>query len=530
MAATATLTSARTALPGGSQVTGYPPPGDTGKGGGKGHGFQKGDGREGWTGDQIFEGGEHGLSLEEVTVLPGAELPGDAAETTDIVTRLTRNMHMRVPLIAKANPKTCESAMAIAVALQGGIGILHRRQSVEDQCQMIRRVKMHEVGFILDPVVLGPRATAQEVIDAKASRGCGCIPITKNGRLGGVLIGIVTTRDIEDISDMTTQVNTFSSKELVTATQPISLREARKKMQDCKVGKLPIVNEDGELVALLTRGDLKRCMQHPEASRDSNGQLLAAAEFGVSDEGDYDRAQALLAAGADVLVMDISECGVTDYAVDVLKRLKTLHLGTDVIVGPVTSSKQALDLCVAGCDGLIVGGGNATRFEATSIYEISKFARNSYGMPCIADIGVSNGTQLAKALALGASAVSVSSLLDGTEEVPGDHYYHDGVRVKLRKAREAQASLFGDPLLRGRPEVETAVPASVVSRGSIHILVPHLLRGVRGFLQAIGVARLQDVAKALAQGVVRFERQLSCVVDPAPRLLRASVSPLNCPW
>lgn len=522
--AVAALTGTK-ALPPGGQATGYP--GEFGKGSGKG---SKGDGREGWTADQIFAAGEHGLSLDEVTILPGQEIVGEPAETTDIVTRLTRNMHMRVPLVAKANEKTCESEMAIAVALKGGIGVLHRRQSVQEQVAMIRRVKMHEVGFIMDPETLAPRGTAQDVLNIKARRGCGCVPVTKNGKIGGVLIGIVTTRDIEEITDRTQMVHTFMTKELVTATQPISISAARQKMHDMKVGKLPIVNEDGELVALITRGDLKRAAQHPEASRDRNSQLLVAAEFGVGDESDYDRAQALLAAGADVLVMDISESGVTDYAVDVLKRLKTVHLGTDVIVGPVSSCKQALDLCVAGCDGLIIGGRNAARFEATTVYEIAKCVRNSYGMPCIADVGVANGTQLAKALCLGASAVAIDSLFDGTEEVPGDHYYHDGVRIKLRKAREAQAPLYGDPILRGRPEVETGVPSSVVSRGSVHVLMPYLLRGIRSFLQAVGTARLQDVAKGLATGGLRFERQLSCPVEAAPKLLRPCVSPLSSPW
>lgn len=491
------------------------------------------DGPEGWTADEVFKGNA-GYSFDEIAFLPGDRLNEDAASKIDLATRMCRNAPkekmLQTPFITASSASVTESVMAIAIALQGGVGFIHRQQSVNDQAAMIRRVKMHEVGFIMDPCVVGPNVTLEHVKRVTAQRGCGSVVITHNGRLTGKLVGIATTRDIEACEDATAPVHTFMGKDIESAQMPLTLTQARTQMSEKKVGKLPIVSKDNELQALVCRGDLKKAARHPKASRDRNSMLLVGASVGTRNEDDFNRSQALLEAGVDVLFLDISETGITDFTLSMIKRLKEgdlrddgskTQLASDIIIGPVISCQQAKTLLEQGADGITVGGEAVERCKASTLYEIAKYARSEFGAPVIADIGAKNASEAVKALCLGAHAVFLDKLLEGTEESPGNHYYHHGVRVKMRLGAEGKPPDYpDDSLLSGGPVRETGMVKQVVDKGSMESLIPHLENGLKSTLQELGVANIASIGSALAQGVIRLERQMSCVAGGADHSLR----------
>eukprot|EP00927_Polykrikos_kofoidii_P036866 TRINITY_DN31089_c0_g1_i1.p1 TRINITY_DN31089_c0_g1~~TRINITY_DN31089_c0_g1_i1.p1 ORF type:complete len:542 (-),score=105.71 TRINITY_DN31089_c0_g1_i1:31-1656(-) len=492
---------------------------------------EKQQGHEGWPADAIFgDRGEHGYSLEEIAVLPGLRLAGDADDIV-LETRLSRSIKLPSALVGLPSPEVCGVRMAIALAQAGGIGVIHRHQSVKEQCEQLQRVKLHTVGFILDPYVLGPKATVRDLRYIKAERGASAIPITKNGRLGGELVGLVTSRDWEHIDNLSMQVHQFMTVDIVYATEPISVAKARKMMIDKKLGKLPVVNQDRELVAFMSRGDVKRASAKPGSSKDHNGQLLVAGQFAANDEDDYERARELVApGGADALFMDLGDGGVTDFALNILEMLKGDYAATDIIAGPVSSCQQAKLLLEAGADGLLVGGPCAERNEATCLYEIAKFARSNYGMPCVADIGVRTASEMVKAVCLGASTVGITELLDGTEEMPGDFYFHDGVRVKTPQVSEVMPLEHDDPVLMGGKPVYTGLQGKVVTKGSAYDLAQLLIRGLKTSLQLLGAPTARSVSTMIAQGSLRFERQLSVCREEPRKFHRFIHSALHSRW
>jgi IMP dehydrogenase len=521
------------------------------------------DASDGWTADQLFKGSTGPISFDDVVILPGAASVQESA--INCAAKLTKGSPvLNVPIVGGPSEAVVGPDMAIALALAGGIGIIHRNQSVEAQVDMVRKVKQYHSGFILNPQTLGPNKTVADIDRIKAEFGYGAIPITENGKMGGKLIGLVTTRDVEDLVDRSTNVQKVMTKvaDLIVAQAPVRFRDFRSPTQTMqagyagatnkgksddveeimftnKIGKLPVVNEDMELVALICRGDTKRVREYPLASRDATRQLLCAAAVATNDQEDWPRCQALVEAGVDIICLDTDD-GVTDVAVDFVRRIKqdSANGGSvEVLAGRVSSIQQAKMLLQAGVDGLRIGsfacGGAA---DASTLYAIAKLAHTNHGVPCCSE-GARDATQMFKALCLGANSVTMTDILSSCAEIPGDHHYRDGVRVKLLPTDgNIRNNHRGTGLgVSGIAPGKRAPSSTTVDRGLARTLLPYLAGQVTKGLQSITRASISDAHAALLSGDLRMERQLTQPRRPdtseqQPRTVRLASSALHNRW
>eukprot|EP00397_Hematodinium_sp_SG-2012_P017176 GEMP01017552.1.p1 GENE.GEMP01017552.1~~GEMP01017552.1.p1 ORF type:complete len:519 (+),score=109.35 GEMP01017552.1:48-1604(+) len=471
---------------------------------------------DGWKADEVFDCA-HGYAYDDLIFLPGHI--NFAIDEVDMTSKITQNISIRTPIMSSPMDTVTEAPMAIALALLGGLGIIHANQDIAEQAAMVSKVKRFENGFIMDPFVLGPNNTVADVDAIKAKHGYSSIPVTENGQLGGVLVGIVTSRDIDMIKDRSLKLVDVMSTDLTIGLEPITLTEANKLLQTSKVGKLPIVNKDHELVALISRNDLKKNRNFPLATKDQNKQLRVAAAVPIIEgQDEWTRAEALVAVGADVICLD-SEQGDSDLQIKFLKKFKRHFPAVDVIAGNVVSCRQAKPLLDAGADALRVGMGASSigrsgevsavgRPQATAVYSIARYARQNYGVPVIADGGIANSGQLMKALALGASSVICGSMIAGTEESPGEYFYHEGMRVKsfrgirtMPMRRNSATSGDGNP----SGNVRLGVSAAVVDKGSVHNMIPYVIMGVRHGMQDLGIKKIPQLHENLYAGSLRME-------------------------
>uniref|UniRef100_A0A7S2AAG7 Inosine-5'-monophosphate dehydrogenase n=1 Tax=Trieres chinensis TaxID=1514140 RepID=A0A7S2AAG7_TRICV len=465
-------------------------------------------------------------SYDDIIMMPGHIHFG--VHDVDISTQLTRNIQLRLPFVSSPMDTVTESKMAITMALQGGIGIIHSNFSIEDQAAEVFKVKKFKNGFITDPVCLSPEATVADVFHIKNTQGYSGIPITDTGKIGGKLVGIISNRDTTFVDDPTIKVKEFMTPrdKLSVAKDGVTLEEANEILKASKKGKLPVLNSNGELVALIARTDLQKNRDFPLASKDSeNKQLLVGASIGTRPD-DRTRAAALVEAGGDVIIVDSSQ-GDSKYQIDIVQHLKSAHPEVDVIGGNVVTPLQALHLIQAGVDGLRVGMGIGSicttqevcavgRAQASAVYHVSKFARK-HGIPVIADGGVKSTGHITKALSLGASCIMMGSMLAGTDEAPGEYFYQDGVRLKryrgmgsieaMQKGSEKRYVWEQGGTASGTAAIKVAqgVSGAVQDKGTLRRYIPYLSQGVRHGMQDAGVTSLDDAWKKLYDGNIRFE-------------------------
>ncbi|KAL9090943.1 MAG: hypothetical protein Q9159_001686 [Coniocarpon cinnabarinum] len=495
--------------------------------------YAKGDGLDVQT---LLDSAKHGgLTYNDFLILPG--YIGFSASDVTLDTPVTKRITLKTPFVSSPMDTVTEHNMAIHMALLGGLGVIHHNCSAEDQAEMVAKVKRYENGFITDPIVLSPQTSVE---DAKALRdkwGFGGFPVTENGKIGSKLLGIITTRDIQFHPVTTDTVTAVMTEDLITAKTGTSLAEANDILRKSKKGKLPVVDEDGNLKSLVSRADLMKNLHFPLASKlPHSKQLIAAAAIGTTPD-DKNRLQKLVEAGLDIVILDSSQ-GNSMFQIDMIKFIKQTYPQLDVVAGNVVTRDQAASLIAAGADGLRIGMGSGSacitqevmavgRPQATSVHSVSSFAAR-FGVPCIADGGVQNVGHIVKGLAMGATTVMMGGLLAGTTESPGESFVsREGQLVKAyrgmgsiaamedKKAagkaltpKSAQAGNAGTARYfseNDRVLVAQGVSGSVLDRGSVTKFVPYLMTGLQHSMQDIGVESLTDLRRSVQEGRVRFE-------------------------
>lgn len=473
---------------------------------------------------ELMEGGQ-GLTYNDVLLLPG--YIDFAANEVTTESRLTRNITLKTPFVSSPMDTVTEAEMAIAIALQGGIGIIHCNTTVEEQAEMVKKVKKFRQGFINDPVVFTPTHTVADVLAVKKKQGFCGIPVTDSGKMGGKLLGIVTSRDVDFVADSALSTTALSkvmtpAEKLIVAKEGVKLNEAQQKLKACKKGKLPIVNDEFCLIALISKSDLKKEKTYPLASMDGNNQLLCGAAVSTHPD-DKPRCEALIQAGVNVIVVDSSQ-GNSSYQVQMVEWLKKTFPSVDVIAGNVVTQEQAYSLIQAGADALRVGMGSGSicitqevcavgRPQGTAVYRVSSYAQKC-GVPIIADGGISNVGHIMKAISFGADCVMMGSLLAGTTETPGEYFYNEeGQRLKryrgmgsvgaMQKGHSSKRYFSEDQDIK----VAQGVEGAVTDKGSVGIFLPYILKGIQHGCQDAGCRSLELLRERSFGGSLRFERR-----------------------
>jgi IMP dehydrogenase len=453
-----------------------------------------------------------GLTYDDVLLLPGASdvLPNQV----DTSSRVTRNIKVNIPLLSAAMDKVTEARMAIAMARQGGVGVLHRNLSVEDQASQVDLVKRSEAGMVTDPITVDPDATLADADALCAKFRISGVPVTDgNGRL----LGIVTNRDMAFVSDRSRRVReVMTPMPLVTGKVGISGVDAIELLRRHKIEKLPLVDDEGCLKGLITVKDFVKAEQYPNAAKDAEGRLLVGAAVGVGDDS-YERAQALVGAGADFLVVD-SAHGHSRGILEMVAKVKA-NIGIDVVAGNVATRDGAQALIDAGADGVKVGVGPGsictTRVVAgvgapqvTAIHQAS-LAAGPAGVPLIGDGGLQYSGDIAKAIAAGADTVMLGSLLAGCEESPGELLFINGKQFKSYRGMGSLAAMqsrgqarsyskdryFQDNVLSEDKLVPEGIEGQVPYRGPLSAVAHQLIGGLRSSMGYVGSADIPELKK-----------------------------------
>ncbi|GAB4230423.1 MAG: IMP dehydrogenase [Ekhidna sp.] len=432
------------------------------------------------------------LTYDDVLLLPGYSevLPRD----TDTTAQITRNIRLNIPLVSAAMDTVTEAKLAIAMALEGGIGIIHKNMSIEKQAAQVRKVKRSQSGMILDPITLDIDAKVGDAEAIMRENKIGGIPVVDKDKK---LIGIVTNRDLRFEKGMKRPVKEIMTKEnLITATAEVGLNEAEAILQEHKIEKLPIVDKNGKLTGLITYKDILKNKDRPNACKDEYGRLRVGAAVGVTPDIE-DRIAALVKAGVDLVSIDTAH-GHSKGVIDTAKRIKKAFPDVDTIVGNIATPEAAKALVEAGADAIKVGVGPGsictTRVIAgvgvpqlSAVYESAKAVKGS-GVPIIADGGIRFSGDVVKAIAGGADTVMIGSLLAGTDEAPGEVILYEGRKFKSYRGMgsvEAMEEGSKDRYFQdAEDDIKKLVPEGIVGRVPFKGLVQEVLYQMVGGLKA----------------------------------------------
>jgi len=471
---------------------------------------------DGLSAQDIFGGKQSiGYTYDDLILLPGhISFPTSEVRLTS---HFSRNIVVKIPLVSSPMDTVTEHTMAIHMALHGGMGVIHHNMSIKAQAMEVRKVKRYENGRITDPQVLSPDHKVSDVDIIKAKYGFTGVPVTVDGKMGSKLVGIVTNRDIDFLVDRTQKLSEVMTTDLITTVSSKSLDEMNEVLIKSKKAKLPVLDENNNLVALLSRRDLLLNRDFPLATKDKWKRLRVAASCGTRPI-DKDRIKALIAEQVDCIVIDSSQ-GDSTYQIEMVKWIKQNFPETDVIGGNVVTMRQAANLIKCGVDGLRVGMGIGSicttqtvtavgRPQASAVYHVARYARQ-FQVPILADGGIRNTGHITKALCLGASTVMMGSMLAGTMESPGEYFFQDGIRLKRYRGMgslEAMSKGSKDRyFVKGNVSVAQGVSGSVQDKGSLREYIPYLIQGVKHGFQDAGVASLFEMLKHQQDGLIRFE-------------------------
>ena len=449
-----------------------------------------------------------GLTYDDVLLLPAYSevLPRDV----DTSTFLTKKIRLNIPILSAAMDTVTESALAIAIAQAGGIGILHKNMSIQAQADEVRKVKRSESGMIQDPITLHEASIVADAVKIMREFRIGGIPIVNGHKQ---LKGIITNRDLRFQKDMNRPVSeVMTSANLVTAPQGTTLLQAEEILQDHKIEKLPVVDKDGNLCGLITFKDIQKFKNYPSACKDEFGRLRVGAAVGVAPEN-IDRVKALASAGVDVITVDTAH-GHSKGVIEMVKTVKQMYPDLQVIAGNVATAGGALALADAGADAVKVGIGPGsictTRIVAGvgvpqlfAVYECAK-ALESRGIPVIADGGIKQTGDIVKALGAGASSIMAGSLFAGVEESPGETILYEGRKFKSYRGMgsvEAMDKGSKDRYFQDETDVVTKlVPEGIVGRvpykGTLAEVIYQYTGGLRAGMHYCGAANIPDLQKA----------------------------------
>ncbi|MBR5898133.1 MAG: IMP dehydrogenase [Muribaculaceae bacterium] len=449
-----------------------------------------------------------GLTFDDVLLIPAYSevLP----RCVDLTTKFSRNITLNVPIVSAAMDTVTEAQLAIAIAREGGIGVIHKNMSIAEQARQVHAVKRAENGMIYDPVTIKKGSTVQDALNMMAEYHIGGIPVVDDNNK---LLGIVTNRDLRFELDRTRLIDeVMTSENLVTTNQSTNLEEAAQILQEHKIEKLPVVDNEGHLIGLVTYKDITKAKDKPFACKDSLGRLRVAAGVGVTGDS-MERVDALVEAGVDAIVIDTAH-GHTKGVVGVLRAVKEKYPHIDVVVGNIATGEAAKYLVENGADGVKVGIGPGsictTRVIAgvgvpqlSAVYDVAK-ALEGTGVPLIADGGIRYSGDIVKALAAGAYSVMLGGMLAGVEESPGETIIYNGRKYKAYRGMgslEAMEKGSKDRYFQaGEADTKKLVPEGIAARvpykGLLYEVVYQMLGGLRAGMGYCGAENIEKLHTA----------------------------------
>ncbi|MGO4938043.1 IMP dehydrogenase [Fundicoccus sp. Sow4_H7] len=447
-----------------------------------------------------------GYTFDDVLLVPAHSevLPNDV----DLSVDLTPNLHLNIPIISASMDTVTDSNMAIAMARQGGLGIIHKNMSIEEQANEVRRVKRSENGVILDPFYLTPSHTIQDAEDLMSHYRISGVPIVKS-ETDMTLVGILTNRDMRFLTDLEQSIESSMTKEnLITAAVGTSLEEAEAILYKNRIEKLPLVDENGCLAGLITIKDIEKVIQFPNAAKDQHGRLIVGAAIGITSDT-FERATALIEQQVDAIVVDTAH-GHSEGVIRKIKEIREVYPDITLIAGNVATAEASRALFDVGVDVVKVGIGPGsictTRVVAgvgvpqlSAVYECATAAKE-YNKTIIADGGIKYSGDIVKALAAGGHAVMLGSMLAGTDESPGEFEIYQGRRFKTYRGMGSLAAMAkgsSDRYFQGENEAKKLVPEGIEGRvsykGSVQDIIFQMLGGLRSGMGYVGAANLHQL-------------------------------------